>query len=58
LLNDSKQQTDKMENSTMLEYERFLESKRHIPQNFGIDPLWIPDTKKNISENYHYCPFN
>lgn len=34
------------QNSTMLEYERFLESKRHISQNFGIEPLWIPDTMK------------
>lgn len=25
-------------------YEQFLESKRHISQNFGINPKWLPDS--------------
>jgi len=24
-------------------YQAFLESKRHSVQNFGIEPLWMPD---------------
>lgn len=27
-----------------LNYQQFIESKRHSPQKFGIDPTWIPES--------------
>lgn len=27
----------------MSDYQRFLETKRHLSGNFGFDPIWIPD---------------
>ena len=26
-----------------VDYQRFIDSKRHSSINFGITPLWIPD---------------
>ena len=28
----------------MNDYEKFLQSKRHSSNNFGIKPLFVPDT--------------
>lgn len=33
-----------MQEKSLAAYQTFLESKRHRGANFGIDPLWIPDT--------------
>lgn len=31
-------------------YEEFIDSKRHSSQNFGIDPLWIPNSMFDYQE--------
>ena len=35
----------------MLEYERFLESKRHIPQNFGLSVNPTLDNNDDYQQN-------
>lgn len=33
-----------------MDYKKFIESKRHIENNYGIDPIFIPDGMKDFQE--------